>query len=193
MLDRTVKLISANPTLRVDGQKFDRLDAQLVEMRLQEQLGGLSSLEVRLNDSVSGNGSEQYAFADERVFKLGAELRLGTGEVKIPIEIFRGRVSAVEVELSTTEPPVFAVLAEDALQKARRNRRSCTYVNKTAADIVRDIARQLGLTVDIREGLDAPRFAHLYQHNESDLAFLRRLLARLDADMQMVGDTLQVG
>jgi len=193
MLDRTVKLISANPTLRVDGQKYDRLDEQLVEMRLHEQLGGLSSLEVRLNDSVSGNGSEQYAFADESVFKLGAELRLGTGEVDDAKEIFRGRVSAMEAELSMAEPPVFTVLAEDALQKARRSRRSVTYVNKTPAEIIRDIANWLGLKVDIRDGLDVPKFAHLYQHNESDLAFLRRLLERFDADMQMVGDTLQVG
>src|SRR5262249_27721034 len=144
-------------------------------------------------DSVSGNGSEQYAFADESVFKLGAELRLGTGEVDDAKEIFRGRVSAMEAELSMAEPPVFTVLAEDALQKARRSRRSVTYVNKTPAEIIRDIANWLGLKVDIRDGLDVPKFAHLYQHNESDLAFLRRLLERFDADMQMVGDTLQVG
>jgi phage protein D len=31
------------------------------------------------------------------------------------------------------------------------------------------------------------------QMNESDLAFLRRVLARVDADLQLVGDRLQVG
>jgi phage protein D len=88
---------------------------------------------------------------------------------------------------------VFTVLAEDALQKARRSRRSATYVNMTPADVVRSIVEKLGLKVNIRDGLDAPKIAHWYQHNESDLAFLRRLLERFDADMQMVGDTLQVG
>jgi phage protein D len=188
----TINLYNARPTLRVNGQQDDRIDAQVVEMLLREQVGGLSSLEVKLIDSVSGMGVEQYGFSDERALKLGAEIRLYTGTVTGPQEIFRGRVSALEVDFSPQTPPMFVVLAEDALQKARRTRRSATYIDMSPADVVRHVAQNLGLIVNVRDGLDTPT-GHWVQMNESDLAFLRRLLDRFDADLQMVGDTLQVG
>lgn len=192
MPDAGVVLYSARPTLRVNGQQDDRVDEQIVGMRMREQVGGLSSLEVRLIDSVSGRGVAQYGFGDERVFRLGAEIRAYSGSVASPQEIFRGKVSALEVDLCIDSPPVFTVLAEDALQKARRTRRSATYENRSPADVARAIANDLGLRVDVRDGLTTP-VATWMQMNESDLAFLRRLLDRFDADLQMVGDTLQVG
>lgn len=192
MPDAGVNLYSARPTLRVDGQQDPRVDEQVVEMRMREQLGGLSSLEVRLIDSVSGQGVEKFGFGDERTFKLGAEIRLYGGSVTGPQEIFRGRVSALAAELAPNAPPMFTVLAEDALQKARRTRRSATFEANSPADVVRAVAGKLGLTVDVGAGLDQP-LATWLQTNESDLAFLRRLLARLDADLQMVGDRLVVG
>jgi phage protein D len=64
--------------------------------------------------------------------------------------------------------------------------------------VVRQVASRLGLKVNIRDGLDQP-VATQMQMNETDFGFLRRLLDRLDPDMQIVADpdmvseTLQVG
>ena len=193
MPDGDVQLYSARPTLRIDGQQNDRVDQQIVEMTMREQVGGLSSAEVRLLDSTSGqDGVESFSFGDGATFKLGCELRLYAGMTTTPQEIFRGKVSAVEVTIGADGPPTFAVLAEDALQKARKNRISATYEQSSPADVVRTVASRLGLTAQVADGLDAPTCTWV-QVNESDLAFLRRILERFDADMQMVGDTLQVG
>src|SRR5437868_61966 len=191
MPDGSAQLYSARPTLRIDGQQNDRIDAQTIEMTMREQLGGLSSLEVKLLDSVSQqDGTEAFGFGDGAALKLGAELKLYAGVTSTPQEIFRGRISALEVDVGLEGPPSFAVLAEDALQKARKNRVRATYEDSSPADVVRTVAGRLGLAVQVADGLDTPS-ATWVQMNESDLAFLRRLLDRFDADMQMVGDTLQ--
>jgi len=193
MPDSDIRPYSARPTLRVDGAQNDRIDAAMCEMRLREQVGGLSSAELRFYDSVAkSDGTAAFAFADGRVLRLGAELRLYAGDAATPQEIFRGNISAIETEAGLAAPPSFAVLAEDALQKARRSRRSATYVDKSPADVVRTVAGRLGIKVTVNDGLDKPVCTWL-QMNETDLSFLRRMLRDVDGDMQMVGDNLQVG
>jgi phage protein D len=122
--------------------------------------------------------------------KLGTELGVYAGDVTQPTEIFRGKVTALEADYKMGSPPEFIVLAEDALQGARMARRSKVYTDKSPADIVRDIASGLGLTPKIT-GLASPTGTWA-QLNESDLAFARRLLARFDSDLQIVGSELQV-
>jgi phage protein D len=193
MPNTVVRLYSARPTVRVDGAQNDRIDAAMCEMRLREQVGGLSSAELRFFDSVAkSDGTAAFAFADGKVLKLGAEVRLYAGDAATPQEIFRGNVSALETEAGMDAPPSFAVLAEDALQKARRSRRSASYVDKSPADVVRAVAGRLGIQVTVNDGLDAPVCTWM-QMNETDLSFLRRVLGAIDADMQMVGDSLQAG
>lgn len=193
MPDGDARLYSARPTLRIDGAQNDRIDAAMCDMRMHERVGGLSSLEVRLYDSVTAtDGTEGFAFADGRVLKLGAELRMYAGATTTPQEIFRGRISALEVDAGLDGPPVFAVLAEDALQMARRSRRSATYEDKAPGDVARAVADRLGMDVTVADGLDAPVRTWM-QMNETDLSFLRRVLGHADGDMQMVGDTLQIG
>jgi phage protein D len=86
--------------------------------------------------------------------------------------------------------PELTVLAEDALSAARHARCSRIYTDKSPADVVRAVASDLGLRPTI-SGLDRPSGTWA-QLNESALSFLRRLLARFDADVQIVGEELQV-
>ncbi len=80
------------------------------------------------------------------------------------------------------------MLAEDALQAARMNRRTRNWDNTSLSAIVQQIASGLSLT-PVTSGLDAP-IGNEQQLNESDLRFLRRLLARYDADLQVVAGEL---
>jgi phage protein D len=59
-------------------------------------------------------------------------------------------------------------------------------------DVVTAVASDHGLTAQLRDGLDQGSRDWL-QADETDLAFMRRILHRFDCDMQVVGDKLQVG
>jgi phage protein D len=160
-------------------------------MTMNEQEGGLSSLELRLSNSASlHDGSAEYAFDAGGELAFGAELILGAGDSSAPVEIFRGFVTGIEGVFDQDAPPQIIVLAEDALQKARCKRRTKVYENQSLGDIARAIARDHALTPRI-DGLDQ-NFGTQVQLNETDLGFLRRLLARVDADLQIVGTDLQI-
>lgn len=182
---------SARPTLRIAGQADERASELLIAMRMEESEGGMSSAELRFSNwaSLNGGGAE-YAFGAGARLRLGAALEVYAGDEAQPREIFRGTVTAIEAEYSTGAPPELTVLAEDALQRARMGRRSKLYDAKSPADVAREIAGNLGLTPVIA-GLSGP-VGVWAQLNESDLAFLRRLLGRFDADVQIVGRELHV-
>lgn len=182
---------SARPTVQLDGRESERLTELLAGMVMHEREGGLASLELRLTNVASLNdGSAETAFDAGGALRLGTAILVGGGDASRPVELFRGTVTGLEAVHRRGRPPELVVLAEDALQKARMKRRSQVFEHLTLADIVRRLAGEHGLTAQV-SGLDQD-FGPQVQMNETDLGFLRRLLARVDADLQVVGGELQV-
>jgi phage protein D len=106
------------------------------------------------------------------------------------VTLFRGRVSAIEIEAGERSPPAFTLRAEDRLMGARLARRTRVFEDVALADLAQRIGADLGLTV---EAGDLPDVIRLWaQFNESDLAFLRRVLARHDCCAWMDGERLRV-
>ena len=184
-------IFSARPTLRIAGQENARLTQLVTAMRMEESEGGMSTLELRIGNWVpTGDGHSEIGFDGSSPLTLGADVGLYGGDTAAPCELFRGLVSAVEVVANYGKSLELVVLAEDALTSARHARRSKVFVDQSPADVVRAVAGNLGLQAGVT-GLDTP-VATWAQLNETDLAFLRRLLGRFDADLQVVGQTLQV-
>src|SRR5437763_9476487 len=192
-LDAPLQTYSARPTVRIAGQALPLLSANIARMAAREQQGGLSSLELALYDVLSfGAGSAGHGATAGSPLQLGADIAIYAGDTAAPQEIFQGTVTAIEAEVGPHTSPLFTMLAEDRLWKARRTRKSRVFEQSSPADIARRIAGDHGLRPEIRDGLDQP-VADWAQMNESDLAFLRRILARFDADLQVVEDRLQAG
>jgi uncharacterized protein len=184
-------LYTARPTVRINGAEQSRVTGLLRSMEMVEREDGLSSLELGLDNIAAGSsGTSDFAFEDEAALKLGDTVTVYAGEEAAPTEIFRGIVSALEAEFTEDSAPRLLALAEDHLQKARLKRRTRTYDSQTLADIARSLAGDLGLTPRI-DGF-TQQIGTQVQMNESDLAFLRRLLARYDGDLQVVGTELHV-
>ena len=185
----TAAVYSAIPTVQVDGQLNDKVTAQLLGMKMCEHEGGMSDLELRFSNFGSfPDGIADQVFEDGSILNLGAMLIVYAGLVTSPTEIFRGKITALEGVFPSDGPPELIVLAEDALQAARMNRRTRNWDNTSLSAIVQQIASGLSLT-PVTSGLDAP-IGNEQQLNESDLRFLRRLLARYDADLQVVAGEL---
>ena len=181
----------ARPTVRFNGSVDERASELVLSMVMSEGEGGMRALELGLSNWASTvDGGADYAFDDSSNVRLGGQIEVYGGEVDQPLELFRGRITGLEARLKVMGPPELIVYAEDALVSARMARRSRVFRDQSPADIARTVAGDLGLQPVIT-GLTSPvqTFA---QMDETDLAFLRRLLARFDADLQVVGSQLQV-
>ncbi|HEU4325858.1 MAG TPA: contractile injection system protein, VgrG/Pvc8 family [Roseiflexaceae bacterium] len=184
-------IYSARPTVRLDTRAYPLISELILGMRMTESEGGLSSLELRLSNWASDTeGGAGLAFEDDTLLKLGAALAIYAGDELAPQEIFSGTITGLEAEFPRGAAPELVVLAEDALQQLRLARRTKTYEDQSVADIVRWIAREAGLTATVDGFADNP--GTQVQLNESDLAFLRRLLARYGGDLQVVGRELHI-
>jgi uncharacterized protein len=181
---------SARPTVLVDGQPNALVMSMLRTCAVHEAEGGLSSLAMTLSNWGATAGGIGYLFDAGGPLALGSAVKLGFGETTSPRVLFEGEVHAIESSAAVGAPPEITFLAEDKLFAARLTRHSTVYSELTPAQVVERIAARLGLQADVGDlGGASSTWAQL---NESDLAFLRRLLARHDADLQINGDTLQV-
>lgn len=186
-----LSVYSSRPTIRIDEQDFDRAGQLLIGMSMQEQEGGLSSLQLRFSNIASDpQGGSDFAFEDETELRLGSSIVVYAGDQTAPQEIFRGLVTGFEADFPAQDPPELLVLAEDSLQSARMSRRTRTYENMSISDLIDTIAAHLSLE-PVSSGF-ASDTSTWVQLNESDLAFLRRILRRYDGDLQVVGNELHV-
>jgi phage protein D len=184
-------VISAAPTIRVNGQEYDMVTQLIQSMEIKEHEGGMSALELRVSNWASHDDkTSSLAFEDDKILKLGAKISIYGGDRNAPQEIFRGTITALEAEFPEKPAPELVVLAEDAFQQARMTRRTKVWQNSSIADVANAVASQLNLTPDVTGLSDT--YPVLVQFNESDLAFLRRLLVRADADLQVDADKMHV-
>ena len=186
-----LQVYSSRPAIRVDEQNFERAGRLLIAMDMQEQEGGLSALQLRfINVASDTEGGADFAFEDESELRLGASIAVYAGDQSAPQEIFRGVITAFEADFPAREAPELLVLAEDPLQAARMTRRTKTYTDTSLADVAEQIASALNLSPVISGFADVS--STWVQLNESDLAFLRRILSRYDGDVQVVTNELHV-
>lgn len=182
---------TARPTVRIDGQEYDRVTELLTAVEVRERDGGLSALELRVTNLASDLlGSADFAFEDGSILALGAAITVDAGDEPAQTQIFNGTITGLEAVFPDDGAPELVVLAEDAFQQARMARRTAVHENATIAGLANDLAGRIGLTPQVT-GLSADIGTQV-QLNESDLAFLRRLLARYDGDLQAVDGSLKV-
>ena len=184
-------LYRSRPTVRVDSQEYPEVSELIVGMEMTESEGGLSSLELRVSNIASDTrGGADFAFENDRVLKLGAHIAVYSGDESSPAQIFQGVVTGLEAHFPSDGAPELVVLAEDAFQLARMHRRTKVHENVSIADLAQRIAADVSLTPKVTGFTD--KIGTQVQFDESDLAFLRRLLARYDGDLQVVDKELQV-
>src|SRR4026207_739933 len=146
----------ARPIVRFAGEEDIRTSELILSMRMEENEGGMSTLELRLSTVASTpDGGAELAFDASSKLKLGASIEVYAGDEAQPREIFRGHVTAIEADFKLGSPPEPTLLAADAPQRARMARRSKTYADMAPADVARAIAGDLSLRPVIA-GLASP-------------------------------------
>ena len=175
---------AARPTLEVDGERRQVLEAALLAMELTDSEDGMARAELTFGNwgGAAGGGFQHF---DRRLVDFGKTVKVKVGEDAL----FDGRIGAILADYADGDTPTITILAEDRLQDLRMTRRSRSFVDKSLADIVRQLAGDHGLTADVSLGGAARTLTP--QLNQSDFAFLQDLARREDAQIWVEGGKLR--
>ncbi len=178
MPSTSAALLSVRPRIRVDGDDRPALGTAVQALSMHLPASGMASAETRVVNWATGTGAApDFAFQDLR---LGSRIEILLGETARSA-VFAGEITALEERYGDGAPQL-VILAEDPLHRLARRRASRVFENRGLAEVVRAIAGDAGLQADV--GLEAGS-ADWLQHNESDLAFLLRLLGPHDIPLRM--------
>jgi Bacteriophage probable baseplate hub protein len=160
-------LISARPSIVVDGQDKPELTGGLLALRIHDGLESMASCEATFGNWGARDSRTTFLYFDRSLLDFGKRL-----QVKFADTIaFDGRITSLEAQFPEGAAPSLAVLAEDRLQDLRMTRRTRTFADMTDADVLSQIAQDHGLTPQV--DLDGPNAKVITQLNQSDMAFMR--------------------
>jgi len=107
------------------------------------------------------------------------EVKLGFVDGKEQGSVFKGEIVGIEPIYDARSPARVHIRGYNQLHRLMRGKKSVTYTKVTDKDIVDKLCQQYGLTADYGGAPPATKYDHVYQHNLTDLEFLRMRAARL--------------
>ena len=177
--------VSTRPSLRIDGDERTALGEALSTMTVNQPLNGMAHAELTLtNWGQSEQGREpDFLFGD---VALGSRLEILLGE-ESPATLFDGEITGIEERYGDGAPQLI-LLAQDRLHRLARQRHSRSFEDRSPDELVQEIAAEAGISADAN--VSSLR-ANWHQLNESNLAFLLRLLRPFDICLRLHQETLR--
>ena len=177
-------LLPVRPTIAINGSASPILGDALQELTVVDDGVGPSSCEARFGNWGRVGAGVNYLF-DRRVLDLDVGFRVLLSDVNV----FDGRIVALDADFPEAAPPTISVRAEDRLVDLRRIPRSRTFEKMTDSDVVSRIASDHRLESQCRHSWSGS--PTIYQHNQTDLEFLRARMDAIEADLWVEGDVLR--
>ena len=179
MTDSSPAVISARPRLTIAGESRPDLNSALLDMQCYLPLSGMAHAEIRCVNwrANSADGDAGFAFQE---IEFGQELAIIPGEEGSD-PVFVGEITGIEERYGSGAPQL-VILAEDKLQRLARQRYNRSFEEQSIEDVLSSIASEIGLSANAQVGEAVGTW---HQLNESNLAFLKRLLGPYDIALRI--------
>ncbi|MCK9605733.1 MAG: phage late control D family protein [Methylomonas sp.] len=166
--------INARPRFRIDGTDDAAMAEAVKDVAIQQPLSGRAHAELRLINWGRVSGSEQPGFVFQQI-RHGAVIEIMMGEQEQQA-LFSGDVTAIEERYGDGAPQLL-LLVEDKMHLLARQRHTRRFEQQSLDDVLQALADDAGLSADIQV---SSQTGDWHQFNESNLAFMQRLLAPYD-------------
>src|SRR5215468_4961394 len=121
--------------------------------------------------------------------KVGASIEIKVGNDKKTV--FKGEIVGLEPVYQGGQKTIITVRAMNKLHRLLRKRKSITFTDKSDQQILNQVVGDAGLTLDWKHETSIT-YKHVYQHNQTDLEFLRTRAARLGCHVWCDDTTVHV-
>ena len=164
--------------IKVNGADIPRaLMDMLVEAVVDTSLHLPAMFVLRFHDN-------DLEWVDGGPFTLGASVEIGMSQVSAMqsgapevVPLFKGEVTAIEPEFSDGVTAMLTVRGYDRSHRLNRATQTRVFSQATDSDIVQQIASRAGLQADVESTSEV--FKHVFQDNQTDLAFLQARAERI--------------
>lgn len=116
------------------------------------------------------------------------ELKVGDGG---GTSIFEGEIVGLEAHYKGGEKARLTIRAMNKMHRLLRLRKSITFTDKNDQQILSQVATDVGLSLEWKHEKSIT-YKHVYQHNQTNLEFLRMRAGRMGCHVWCVGSTLYV-
>src|SRR3954470_11235778 len=121
--------------------------------------------------------------------KLAGPVEVHIGEDKVAI--YKGEIVGLEPIYKAGEKSKIVIRAMNKLHRLLRKRKSMTFTDKSDQQILSAVVHEAGLSLDWKHDKSIT-YKHVYQHNQTDLEFLRTRAARMGCHVWCVGKKVHV-
>lgn len=166
--------INARPRFRVDGRDDTAMAEAVKDVAIQQPLSGRAHAEIRLINWGRVEGATDPGFVFQQLTH-GAEIAIMLGEQEQQA-LFTGDITAIEERYGDGAPQL-VLLLEDKMHLLVRQRHIRRFEEQSLDEVLRTLADEAGLSSDIQVSSQSGDW---HQFNESNLAFMQRLLAPYD-------------
>ena len=120
---------------------------------------------------------------------IGTEIEVQVGNDKT--SVFKGEIVGIEPVYKGGEKTTITIRAMNKLHRLLRKRKSITFTDKTDQQILNQVVSSAQLTLEWKHETSIT-YKHVYQHNQTDMEFLRTRAARMGCHVWCVGTTVYV-
>jgi len=175
--------LSSQLTIKLDDQEVDRgVMTRLVSVSVEQHSLLPDFFSITLFDS-------EMEILDNGPFDLTKKVEIlaesGDGS---EVRLIEGEITAISPSFEEGMIAQFVVEGYDVSHRLYRETRSKAYLNKKDSDLASEIARAAGLQAEVET--TSTVYDHIFQHNQSDLAFLRERAARIGFEVFLDGQKL---
>jgi uncharacterized protein len=121
--------------------------------------------------------------------KVGQEIEIKIGDDMTTI--YKGEIVGLEGTYKGGEKTRLLIRGMNRLHRLLRHRKSVTFTDKTDQQILQQVVQDAGLTLEWKHEKSIT-YKHVYQHNQTDMEFLRTRAARLGCHIWCVDKTIHV-
>ncbi|MDB4964465.1 MAG: hypothetical protein JWN44_154 [Myxococcales bacterium] len=111
------------------------------------------------------------------------EVKLGFVDGTPAGVVFKGEVTGIEPIYDSRAPARVMVRALNQMHRLTRGKKSVAHKEVTDKDIVDKLCQAYGLTAKFGDQPPSTKYPHVYQHNLTDLEFLRMRAARIGCEV----------
>ncbi len=157
--------LSTELIIKIDGSKIqDAVRAKVVEATIDQHVLMPDMFTLRMQD-------EDLKILDEGPFDLTKEIEILAGDsANERTVLIKGEISALEPYFGEGMTPELVVRGYDKSHRLFRETKSRAFLNKKDSQLAEEIAAEIGLSPQVEA--TSTVYDHIFQSNQSDLAFL---------------------